>query len=131
MSKVSLTADETAKQAKAAGCYVKHPKDNELFVDIDNESDLLTFEKNVKVLEQHIVVKGWNATPSKSGLPKRHIVVWLDRDVKDNVERILLQAVLGSDRLRELLSYVRIDQGINHNPTVFFEKEETKNEAEF
>lgn len=56
---------------------------------------------------------------SKSGGEHRHITLTLSNNISD-VERILLQAILGSDPKRELLSYIRILRNIPQ-PTAFFE----------
>jgi len=48
------------------------------------------------------------------------VVVTLERNVEP-MERILIQAFLGSDLKREALSWVRIVNN-DPNPTLFFEK---------
>lgn len=115
--KSNLNADI---RAKARGCIVVEPKDNELFVDIDREEDMTVFRTNLGWLEGLVV--GYDVKPSTSGKAGRyHIVVRLSRPVRDVYERIGLQAILGSDRLREVLSW----RNAVHNsgrPTVFFEK---------
>lgn len=59
--------------------------------------------------------------PSRSGAPgKRHITLALNRKLT-SVERILFQALLGSDRKRELLSYIRVLNS-DPEPTLFFER---------
>ena len=58
--------------------------------------------------------------PSPSGRPGRHhVVVTMPRPVSP-MERIALQAILGSDPIREMLSWFRIERGIEE-PTIFFE----------
>ena len=111
-----------AEQAKAKGCKVVVPKSNELFVDIDCEEDL---ERSRKYLVhiQRMEKCSYRITESPSGRPGRyHVVVTLERDVEP-MERILLQALLGSDRVREVLSWQRLRRG-EKLPTLFFEKED-------
>ncbi len=108
-------------RAKARGCYVVDPEPNELFIDIDREEDFEFFKKNVNWLKD--IVECWHVSPSPSGKPGHyHIIVTLKRPVRDAVERIGLQAMLGSDRLREILS---LRNALNNSgrPTCFFEKE--------
>jgi hypothetical protein len=113
----NLNAD---KRAAARGQIVIEPKPNQLFVDIDCEDDLVVFRKNLGWLEG--LVTGYALKPSGSGKPGHyHITVELSRDVKDGYERIGLQAILGSDRLREVLSWRNLANE-SGRPTVFFEK---------
>jgi hypothetical protein len=49
--------------------------------------------------------------PSKSGLPHRHVVVASPRNMLSPAKRIALQAILGSDPLREMLSMFRYLNG--------------------
>lgn len=113
----NLDAD---KRAEARGCVVIEPKPNELFIDIDRASDLECFWRNLGWLED--LVTGYIMSPSTSGQSdKYHIVVTLKRDVRDAYERIGLQAILGSDRLREVLSWRNAVHG-SGRPTCFFEK---------
>ncbi len=119
MSVIHLTIEESEAAAKSMGLVIRKPKANELFLDIDNAHDLDIFTKHVEKLSD--IVKAYVATPSKSGGSKKHIVVTLHRPVKSLTERLLLQAVLGSDRLRELLGWKRIEAG-NKNCSLLFEK---------
>jgi|SRR6185369_2135334 len=106
--------------AAGAGQQVVEPAEHELFIDIDTEEDFGVFLRHYTVLSQAGYVFGYGAIPSKSGLPHRHVIVYLNRPVRSHEERILLQAALGSDRKRELLSWIRIQNG-NPTPSVFFE----------
>ena len=58
--------------------------------------------------------------PSRSGLPKRHITVTLDQPIT-NYQRLALQVMLGSDRVREFLGYIQEKQG-DPTPILFIEK---------
>lgn len=107
--------------ARANGCAIVYPADNELQLDIDSEADFTRFEDQLPILKRTVGVTTWRVHPSKSGGEKRHVTVVLDRDVTDARERILLQALLGSDRKRELLSLVYLNAG-RAKPTLFFEK---------
>ena len=117
----SLCSDSAYRQAEQEGKVVVLPKGNELFIDVDSEAHEQLFHANLTKINEHVGVKGWVSNTSPSGYPQRkHIVVELSRDVIP-LERILIQAVLGSDLRRELLSYCRWTLN-DPNPTLFFEK---------
>lgn len=122
MSGASMTLDAASAKAASKGLVVKLPAANELFVDIDNDADFAVFTKHLATLGEHVSVLGFDETPSNSGGTHRHVVVRLGRDIANDVERIFLQAVLGSDRLRELLSWACIQAKASPHPSVFFEK---------
>lgn len=111
-------AAESAAQGR--GLVIVRPADNELFVDIDDARDLDVFHQSLGVLGP--LVLGYDRAPSPSGRPDRyHIRVRLSRPVKDDRERVALQALLGSDRLHEALSWAAAERGVV-GVTVFFEK---------
>jgi hypothetical protein len=117
----SLGSDHAFMQAESNGNVVVLPRPHELFIDIDNDANEHTFHVNLTKIADYVGISGWDWAPSKSGEPERkHITVQLNRDVTP-LERILLQAVLGSDLRRELLSYCRWTMD-DPNPTLFFEK---------
>ncbi len=109
-----------SEAAAAKGLVVVEPLPNQLFLDIDSAEDAAVFEKHRQVLESEI--ESFSRAPSPSGKPGReHITVTLKRDVVDAIERIALQATLGSDRFHEALSLRAAIAG-SCCPTVFFEK---------
>jgi len=111
--------EEATALAKANGRVVVVPKANELFVDIDSEADMERFKRLRATVESFLPLKV-DVRPSPSGRPGRHhIVVTLDREVTE-IERVALQAILGSDPTREALSYRRILNSITP-ATLFFE----------
>ena len=114
VSEASLGWDATLRAA--GDRKIRIPKADELFIDIDNEQGYRVFTHLVALLP---TVDSWEGKPSKSGLPHRHIVVKLKTQVS-NLERIALQAILGSDRKHELLSYLANAAG-NPFPSVLFE----------
>jgi hypothetical protein len=81
-------------------------KPNELQIDIDNFSDLLCFCVGIGDLREsrHIKIITVERTFSKSG--NLHFRIFLARRLP-LVERIALQAILGSDRRRELRNWGR------------------------
>lgn len=117
----ALSWEACEAQAQARGQVAVVPKENELFIDIDNLHSLERFYKALVALSRNdndafdVTIRS-----SKSGGVHFHIVVTLRRDVS-TLERIALQAALGSDPVREIISLARIRAG-NPNPTVFFEE---------
>lgn len=118
----NLTMAYALESAAKVGMLVRSPRPNELFLDIDDDDAWEAFGTMLAVINQNYPA-GWTytCTPSKSGLPKRHVVVTMHRPINSELERVLLQAILGSDRKRETLSFIAIDKDINPKPTLFFE----------
>jgi len=123
---LSLAAE---KAAAAVGCHVVNPEPHQLQIDIDSEEAFYYFNVRLVEFEKHsnygVTIK---TTPSKSGLPRRHVVLDVyerngDPHVFDEYERIAIQAALGSDIIRETLNVWRHLAGHKH-PTRFFEKNE-------
>lgn len=116
-----ITSANAYAEAEANGCTVKLPAPNQLFVDIDSEDGAMWFCLNIGKVSEQVGVVDTERHPSRSGTPlHEHVTVTLAREVTE-MERILLQAVLGSDRKREALSWVRLVNN-DPNPTLFFEK---------
>ena len=112
-------SDRAIEQAARESLEVKFPAANELFIDIDNEHSFLMYQKQMDIVKKYIGASEEEITASRHGLPGRHVVVTLDHDVTE-LERIALQACLGSDRVRELLGFVQNQNGDPH-PTLFLE----------
>lgn len=111
------------EKAKELGLQVVLPGDNELQLDIDNLEDLDFVDAQLKIMkgkEEFVITK---RTKSKSG--NDHVYIALDRALSP-IERIALQACLGSDRKRELLSLMALFTGCEYPATLLFEKPETK-----
>lgn len=99
--------EQYVERMVAEGFGIMTPSDNELLLDIDTEDDWKFFQKAVaRLQEEYPRLVNWAAWPSKSGLPRRHALVTVPF-VVDDVQRIAFQAVLGSDRVREMLSLFR------------------------
>ena len=118
---LARTSAELEKKAAEKGCVVRYPKPNELFIDIDSLAAEDAFRCAWEIFSKHEVGATYYLRESRS-LGHSHVIVTLSRPVADKRERILLQAILGSDPSRETLSYIEYLAGGEH-PTVFFEKE--------
>ena len=118
-----VTSANAHADALAVGCTVVFPKANQLFVDIDDVNGTNWFHMNISKIVEHCVggetQVEWKPSPSGK-LDHSHVVVTLPRDVTA-MERIAMQAFLGSDLKREALSWVRLVND-DPNPTLFFEK---------
>jgi hypothetical protein len=109
--------------AAERGQQVVLPKANELFIDIDNDDSYAWFTMACQILDENeIEYTVTQRPPSRSG--GEHIYVELTDWELTPLERIAFQAVMGSDRKRELLSLLRLFMAIPRPPTVFFEQEE-------
>lgn len=108
------------EKAARLDLVVRYPTERELFIDIDSDADRERFEALFSIFREHRDANARTVTtPSPSGKPGRfHIVVKLSEPVKDQRERIVLQALLGSDTKRELIAYL-VD-----SRSCFFEKPE-------
>jgi len=108
--------------AEREGLVCVEPEKNELFLDIDNPVDLEHFTAMEAVLENNgFFLKHIKTTVSKGGNKHVYLRV-LSVDELTDIQRIALQACLGSDRKRELLSMLRVFFETDRRPTVFFEK---------
>lgn len=117
---MSEWTENATAAATAKGLVVVVPKANELFVDIDDEESRTLFEARIGIVVD-VIPCTWVMRPSPSGLPGHfHVTVTLPLEVTA-IERIALQACLGSDRLHELLSWRALMRG-SSMPTLFFER---------
>lgn len=117
-SNLSADPQETADER---GQIVVSPKDSDLLLDIDTDSDRRHCYHMLGIMEKigyrSIVLRD---EPSKSGNGHRHMYVRILGRTLTAHERIALQAACGSDRKRELLSVLRT-WGTERPPTLLFE----------
>lgn len=119
--------DEAAMQrADELGCTVEFSDDYTLQLDIDSDEAYAYFHEQF-AMARELIPGFFYPDPwvkrSKSG--NRHVTIVLDF-ATDLATRILLQAMLGSDRKRELLAFVGLQNGQN-NPVLFFRPKEKAN----
>jgi hypothetical protein len=116
-----LNADPR-KIALDKGLWCIEPNDDQLFLDIDDEQDIEKLEDMLAVLiANRQPAEITSRTPSKTQ-GHYHIVVTLEGAHLTPLQRVALQACLGSDRKRELLAVCRIAAEVPHPVTVFFEE---------
>ena len=106
-------------EMRSKGYKVVLPTPKQLLIDLDTEEQFAVFEKQYKrFTEVHACTH--TVTESKGGPPGKHVIVELPFEVTA-FERITLQGILGSDPMRELLSFFRAQKGDPY-PTLFVEK---------
>lgn len=96
------------------------PADNEIQIDIDTEADYERWRNASQIFFRYREPISVIEKPSLSGLPRRHITVTLPYAITV-WERIALQASLGSDHIREILSCLQYMEG-DPNPCLLTEK---------
>lgn len=103
--------DEETEEMTTAGFDVLLGDDFTLLLDLDGDVEL-----DARLLDRAselfgVQVDTFEVWTSKSGPPNRHARVKLVNPATV-VERIALQAMLGSDPMRELLSLARLRRGV-------------------
>lgn len=96
------------------------PKPNELQLDIDSDADYATYGRMYNMLSNLGYVTSASTSPSRSKPEGRHVTVTLSFQ-PTAIERIALQAIMGSDLAREAFSFWRYKTG-EAIPTLFFER---------
>ncbi|PWT76403.1 MAG: hypothetical protein C5B59_06670 [Bacteroidetes bacterium] len=107
-------------EAEQEGLLVVFPEPNQLQLDFDTEHQYNVYRELYPIIDKYYSIMEEQVTPSRSGLPHRHVTVTLGITL-NNYQRIAIQACLGSDRVRELLSVIQEDNKDPH-PTLFLEK---------
>ena len=129
------------KAADDNNCIPVTPAEDELQLDLDSEEAWEYFQARLVNLKQDLIAiedqnNGLGAAlamplptyewwPSKSGLPKRHVIVKLPGKVFDNYERLAWQYVLGDDPVRGAMNFRRVLLGIPDPFVLFKPKEKT------
>lgn len=116
--------DFAQRQAEERGCTIELADDHTLQLDIDTDVAYDVFLAQIDLMTRLGTVQWntWSARLSRSG--HRHVTVTLV-DPLPVTTRILLQACLGSDIKRELLSFSRVVKGQEHPVLLFRPKEAT------
>lgn len=99
--------------------------DLHLQIDCDNLEDVKFCLKQLKILQPHVKIEGFKITKSKSG--NRHVIIKLGEQL-DAYKRIALQAILGSDRVREILNFISTYKE-HGNPILLIEDVRTKDQT--
>lgn len=101
-----------------ATCHL--PKSNELFIDIDDEKDLITLGTNLQLINDKLKWQLKITTFRPSATQGHfHVIIALIGKTFSNIERIALQTILGSDRKKEAYGFIHTTQGF-FPPTALF-----------
>lgn len=104
------------------------PEPNEVFLDIDNDEDLKWYEATITEVDppgfvprngEVLRLTETRRTRSQNG--GWHITLEAEDCHLQPLERVCIQACLGSDRHREYLSFLRIFGHMQRPATTFFE----------
>lgn len=115
--------------AMEQGLDVVVPQPDELFIDLDNDADIAHFKLTLPILQRFCEAVEYRRTISKGG--NLHAYVRVKWPVALHpATRIALQACLGSDRKRDLLSLIELTQGTPWPTVVFFEVPNTESVAD-
>jgi hypothetical protein len=105
-------------QAKQDGLVVVTANEKVLFLDIDTEEDLDWCKSQLRILNRIAIIEDVKFSRSKSN--NWHIYVKLKHPLS-YTERLCLQSALGSDRKRDLLSWLRCRTEGKPRDIIFFE----------
>lgn len=108
---------ESAERAIAQGFTVVQSTEQTLLIDLDFATDLPKFERTLAWMQNYLPLRETDRWRSKSGRGW-HIVVESTEEMSP-VERLLLQACLGSDLRREFYGLLHARQGYM-NPSMLF-----------
>ncbi len=103
--------------AQLDGLDVIHPTPRQLFLDIDGPAAMIQYQNTLNRLGNNLGAKESARWPSKTE-GHFHVIVGLDRDLPAEL-RLVLQACLGSDPIREFLAVGLMLQGVEE-PSVLF-----------
>lgn len=112
--------------AKQKSLIVVYPKDDEIQIDIDSDTQYKEYKRRVEDFQcyadsTNILIHEIKESPSASGNPERkHVTIKFRRAISME-ERLILQAAFNDDTFRVFLNAVRFFSG-EKNPTRFFEK---------
>ena len=112
--------NRTIEELKAQyGYNVVLPKSNQLQVDIDDEESYALCMRRIEDIKEFTDWDfDWKETTSPGG--NKHITITVQNKRFSQYERIALQCMFGSDRIREGLNALRHICGVE-NPVRFFE----------
>jgi len=110
---VEQTREDKARQAEACGCEVVFAEPNQLLLDIDRPLGTISIAALITaflILPEPIVESTGGLShfvywPSRNG--NGHFVLTVKKDM-DELDRILIQTLLGSDPGREIMNYGRL-----------------------
>lgn len=110
--------EEAIIEAEANGFEVVKSDEFTILLDLDGEEAKKRFDSMRSFLDQCFTIMGQEEWTSKSGGDHKHIKLILAGPL-EVAERIAIQALMGSDPRRELLTLLNLKNGVE-NPSVLF-----------
>lgn len=105
MSK-ALTLSRALEKAKEQNADVVYSDPRTLLLDLDTDEGEAQYARNLPIVQEYYQVRETLSWTSKSGV-HRHVMLEIGQDLS-LPDRVLLQAILGSDPKREMLSMIRV-----------------------
>lgn len=116
--KLDYVECDLAELAEDRDCVLVVADERTLLLDLDDDHACRVFDKNLPKVKDKYSVESVERYPSRRARHE-HAIVRLVDPIPDPVTRLLLQATLGSDATRELLSLYRVQRG-HSTPSVLF-----------
>ena len=101
--------------AENQNCVVVYPEPNQLQIDIDSDEEFEKYKNRLEIIQfkiPELEIEDIVVTPSKSGLPHRHITITIKGKEFSTLERIVYQLMFGSHYMRESLNALRYVSGM-------------------
>lgn len=114
--------EEAMRCAEANGFEVVRSSPTALLLDLDTLDQLAQYEAVKLALLRNVQVDGIDHWRSKSG--NKHVHIRLVEPIEDPAKRYALQAALGSDPVKEMLSIFRLLNGVREPSMLFKPKQE-------
>jgi hypothetical protein len=128
ISENELRIQAAISLAEECNCDIEYSDSYTLQLDIDSPEALSYYHLNKYLLDMVVTANYNSVTKTEERLSRNgntHIIIRFENPISIH-ERILLQACLGSDRKRELLSYIRHLNGIEQPILLFKPKSSQK-----
>lgn len=108
--------DTVMASVQEAGYTIVSGNERTILLDIDRPEDEADFEAMLPIMQQNLGIRVEQRWVSKSG--NLHVQLSVDRDLSV-IERVAIQACLGSDRKHEFLCLVNAWHGIEEPIKLF------------
>lgn len=118
-------SEEVHALAEKTNCDILPATPFTLQLDIDSAPDLAFFKKQFSRLRNFLPFESYSVLRSRS--KKWHVIVKLHSEMPVR-ERIMLQSIMGSDRVREALSLIRVLEG-DECPILLLRPKDAKEES--
>jgi len=102
---LSQIFDDTAHKAKILGCVVVCPEENQVQLDLDSNEQVREFWIRFNNFTDFLCLEQPLVTPSKN-TDHFHVTMTFPRNLTD-IERLAIQSIFGSDKMREMLNLLR------------------------